>query len=46
MIDYSTVDGKTYGIRENEIEFRSLLLYNKSLIKGGDDLLALQKAMP
>lgn len=44
VIDYSTVDGKTYGIRENEIEFRSLLLYNKSLIKGGDDLLALQKS--
>ncbi len=41
--EYSTVDGNVYGVRENTVEFRTLLLYNKSLIKGSDDLITLQK---
>lgn len=42
--DYSTINGKTYGIYWKQNVFRNVLLYNKSLIKGEDDLYKLQKA--
>lgn len=41
--DYSTINGKTYGIYWKQNVFRNVLLYNKSLIKGEDDLYTLQK---
>lgn len=41
--DYSTINGKTYGIYWKQNVFRNVLLYNKSLIKGADDLYTLQK---
>lgn len=43
VIDYATVDGNVYGLREDHVDFRTLLLYNKSLIKDGDDLNTLAK---
>jgi hypothetical protein len=41
--DYSTINGKVYGIYWKQNVFRNVLLYNKSLIKGADDLYTLQK---
>ena len=42
--DYSTINGKTYGIYWKQNVFRNILLYNKNLIKGKDDLYNLQKS--
>jgi ABC-type glycerol-3-phosphate transport system substrate-binding protein len=41
--EYSTINGKTYGIYWKQNVFRNVLVYNKSLIKGDDDLYTLQK---
>ena len=41
--DYTTINGKTYGIYWKQNVFRNVLLYNKNLIKGTDDLYTLQK---
>ena len=41
--EYSTINGKTYGIYWKQNVFRNVLEYNKSLIKGDDDLYTLQK---